>query len=87
LVELLADDDLLVSVSLRLLGDQHHMPSTETLTTFPVKVKIFEGPEGSLETASNPNFQSMTQADFIKIGFKSTAPGRVVDKNSATAFK
>lgn len=83
----MAHDNLLVSVSLRPLGDQHNMPSTETLTTFPVKVKIFEGAEGSLETAPNPGFKSMTHAEFMSGDFKSTPTGRVGDKNSETAFK
>ena len=86
-VELLVHDDLYVSVSLCPLGDQHDMSSKETLTTFPVKVKILEGASGPLETAPDPNFQSMTQAEFIKSGFKSTPTGRVGDKNSETAFK
>jgi hypothetical protein len=50
-------------------------------------VKIFEGAKGPLETAPDPEFKSMTQAEFIKSGFKSTPTGRVGDKNSETAFK
>jgi len=73
-VELLAHDDLYVSVSLCPLGDQHDMSSRETLTTFPVKVKIFEGADGPLETAPAPEF-------------KSTPHSRIGDKNSETAFK
>ncbi|CAB1079296.1 hypothetical protein D1AOALGA4SA_7010 [Olavius algarvensis Delta 1 endosymbiont] len=86
-VQLLVHDDLYVSVSLCPLGDQHDMSSKETLTTFPVKVKIFEGADGPLETAPDPQFKSMTQGEFIKNGFKSTPSGRVGDKNSETAFK
>ena len=86
-MQLLAHDDLYVSVSLCPLGDQHDMSSKETLTTFPVKVKILEGANGPLETAPDPKFKSMTQAEFIKSGFKQRPTGRVGDKNSETAFK
>ena len=86
-VQLLAHDDLYVSVSLCPLGDQHHMSSKDTLTLYPVKVKIFEGAEGPLETAPDPGFKSMTQEEFINSGFKSTPTGRLGDKNSETAFK
>ena len=86
-VELLAHDDLYVSVSLCPLGDQHDMASKETLTTFPVKVKIFEGADGPLETAPDPEFKSMTHEEFIKNGFKQTPSGRVGDKNSESGFE
>ena len=86
-VQLLAHEDLYVAVSLCPLGDQHNMSSKETLTTFPVKVKIFEGANGPLETAPDPKFNSMTQEEFIESGFKSTPSGHVGDKNSATAFR
>ncbi len=86
-VQLLAHDDLYVSVSLCPLGDQHHMSSKDTLTLYPVKVKIFEGADGPLETAPDPGFKSMTQEEFIDSGFKLTPTGRLGDKNSETAFK
>jgi uncharacterized protein YcgI (DUF1989 family) len=86
-VELLAHDDLYVSVSLCPLGDQHDMSSKQKLTTFPVKVKIFEGADGPLETAPDPEFKSMTHEEFIKSGFKQTPTGRVGDKNSESGFK
>lgn len=62
------------------------MSSRGTLTTFPVLVKIFEGAHGSLGTAPDPGFRSMTHADLIRSGFKSTPPGRVGDPESPTAF-
>lgn len=86
-VELLAHDDLYVAVSLCPLGDQHDMSSKETLTTFPVKVKILEGADGPLETAPDPKFKSMTMDELFESGFKSTPTGRVGDRNSETAFK
>lgn len=86
-VELLAHDDVLVAVSLCPLGDQHDISSRDTLTVYPVLVKIFEGEEGPLETAPDPEFKSMTADEFIDSGFKSTPSGRVGDKNSETAFK
>ena len=86
-VQLLAHDDLYVSVSLCPLGDQHSMSSKDTLTLYPVKVKIFEGADGPLETAPDPGFKSMTQEEFINSGCKSTPTGRLGDKNSETAFK
>lgn len=86
-VQLLVHDDLYVSVSLCPLGDQHNMISKEALTTFPVKVKIFEGADGPLETAPDPEFKSMTQEEFIKSGFKSIPTGRVGDKDSESGFK
>ena len=75
-VELLAHEDLYVAVSLCPLGDQHDMSSKETLTTFPVKVKIFEGAKGALETApvrladlrpdSAPRIHSgLTEFDYV----------------------
>ena len=86
-VELLAHDDVYAAVSLCPLGDQHDLTSKDTLTTYPVLVKIFEGEEGPLETAPNPEFKSMTADEFIDSGFKQTPTGRVGDKNSETAFK
>jgi uncharacterized protein YcgI (DUF1989 family) len=86
-VELLAHDDVYAAVSLCPLGDQHDLTSKDTLTTYPVLVKILEGAEGPLETAPNPEFESMTADEFIDSGFKSTPSGRVGDKNSETAFK
>jgi hypothetical protein len=86
-VELLAHDDVLVAVSLSPLGDQDDLSGEDKLTTFPVKVKIFEGADGPLETAPDPGFKSMTADEFIDSGFKSTPSGRVGDKNSETAFK
>lgn len=85
-VELLVHDDVLVSVSLCPLGDQHAMTSKDSLVTYPVLVKILEGADAPLETAPEPGFKSMTADEFIDSGFKSTPSGRVGDKNSETGF-
>lgn len=85
-VELLVHDDLYAAVSLCPSGDQHDMSSPETLTTFPVGVKIFEGADGPLATAPDPGFRSMTQAEFIRSGCRSTPSGRIGDRDAPTAF-
>lgn len=86
-VALLAHDDLVVAVSLCPSGDQHDMSSKDSLTTFPVLVKIFEGADGPLETARDPGFRSMTHAEFMRSGFRSTPSGHVGDRSSPTAFR
>jgi hypothetical protein len=57
------------------------MASKETLTTFPVKVKIYEGADAPLETAPDPEFKPMTLDEFFKSGFQQTPTGRVGDAN------
>lgn len=86
-VELLAHDDLFVAVSLCPSGDQYDMSSKDSLTTYPVAVKIYEGPDGSLETAADPGFRSMTHAEFIEAGCPSTPSGHVGGPDSPTAFR
>jgi uncharacterized protein YcgI (DUF1989 family) len=86
-VELLVHDDLCAAVSLCPSGDQHDMSGPETLTTFPVAVKILEGPDGPLETAPDPGFRSMTHAEFLESGCRSTPTGRIGGPDAPTAFR
>ena len=75
-VELLAHDDLLVAVSPCPMGDQTDLTSVEAYTSWPVRVAIYEGPDGPLETAPDPQRKTMNAVDFIKAG----RPGMVVGK-------
>ena len=85
-VELLAHDDVMVAVSLCPLGDQEDMSRKENLTVYPVKCKIFEGPDGPLETAPAPEWKSRGIDEYIASGFKTDPQGQIGDKNSPTGF-
>ena len=53
-VELLAYDDLLVTVSPCPTGDQEDLTGFDGFTCYPVKIAIYEGEDGPLETAPDP---------------------------------
>ena len=75
-VELLAHEDLLVSISPCPMGDQHELASYENMVCYPVRIAIYEGKDGPLETAPDPGRQTANAVDFIKAG----RPGMVVGK-------
>jgi uncharacterized protein YcgI (DUF1989 family) len=75
-VEFLAHDDLYAAISLCPLGDQTDMTAIENCTCWPVRIAIFEGEDGPLETAPDPQKKSANAVDFLKAG----RPGMVVGK-------
>jgi uncharacterized protein YcgI (DUF1989 family) len=79
-VELLAHEDLYVAISPCPLGDQHDMTSVENCTCYPVRIAIYEGEDGPLETALDPERQSMNAVDFVKAGRPGMVHGKVGKK-------
>ena len=79
-VELLAHEDLLVAISPCPLGDQEDMTAIENCTCYPVRIAIYEGEDGPLETAPDPGRQSMNAVDFIKAGRPGMVHGKVGSK-------
>ena len=77
-VELLAHQDLYVSVSMCPVGDQHDMSSYENFTCYPLKVQIYEGKDGPLETAPDPELKSTEAVDYIKAGRPGMVTGKTV---------
>jgi uncharacterized protein YcgI (DUF1989 family) len=75
-VELLAHDDLYVAVSPCPLGDQEDMTAIENCTNYPLRIAIYEGKDGPLETAPDPHRKTMNAVDFNLAG----RPGMVVGK-------
>jgi uncharacterized protein YcgI (DUF1989 family) len=76
-VELLAHDDLLVAISPCPMGDQMDLTSVEAYTSYPVRVAIYEGADGPLETAPDPQRKTMNAVDFIKAGRPGMVTGKV----------
>ena len=86
-VEHLVHDDLYVSVSLCPGGDfAYTSEGLEDLVSWPIKVKIFEGVDGPLRTAPDPEYKSMTPIDFIKAGYPDMGKGIVGNKKHKTYF-
>lgn len=79
-VELLAHEDLYVAISPCPLGDQHDMTAVENCTCYPVRIAIFEGEDGQLETAPDPQRKSMNAVDFVKAGRPGMVHGKVGKK-------
>jgi len=79
-VELLAHEDLLVSVSPCPMGDQCDLTGYENFTCYPVRVAIFEGEDGPLETAPDPERKTMNAVDFVKAGRPGMVTGKVGKK-------
>ena len=77
-VELLAHEDLFVSVSTCPSGDQHwdEAESPEDICNFPLDYAIYEGADGPLETAPDPKRKSEYALDYVLEG----RPGMVVGK-------
>ena len=82
-IELLAHEDLYAGVSPCPLGDQHNMEKYEDFTCYPVKIQIYEGADGPLETAPDPDLKSMNAIDYILKG----RPGMVTGKTRRTEVK
>lgn len=80
-VELLAHEDLLVAISPCPLGDQEDMTAMENCTCYPVRIAIFEGEDGPLETAPDPGRKSMNAVDFVKAGWPGMVTGKVGKKD------
>ncbi len=69
-VELLAHEDLYVSVSMCPSGDQHwdEAETVKELSNYPLTYKIYVGEEGPLETVPVPQLKSLEAIDYIKAG-------------------
>jgi uncharacterized protein YcgI (DUF1989 family) len=74
-VELLAHQDLHVAISLCPLGDQHDMSAIENCACYPVRIAIYEGEDGPLETAPDPQRKSTNVVDFVKAARPGCAAG------------
>ena len=77
-VELLAHQDLYVSVSTCPSGDQHwdEAETVKDISNYPIKYAIYEGADAPLETAPDPQQESEYALDFVLKG----RPGMVVGK-------
>jgi uncharacterized protein YcgI (DUF1989 family) len=79
-VELLAHDDLYVFISPCPLGDQNDTSTLEGCVNWPFKVAIYEGAEGPLETAPDPQHKTTDPYDFNKAGRPGMGIGKVGKK-------
>lgn len=75
-VELLAHDDVYVFLSPCPLGDQNDTSDLEKCVNWPFRVAIYEGEDGPLETAPDPDHKTMDPFEFNKAG----RPGMTVGK-------
>jgi len=75
-VELLAHEDLYAIVSPCPLGDQNDTSDYLNCINWPFKVAIYEGADGPLETAPDPQQKTTEPFDFIMAG----RPGMVTGK-------
>ena len=75
-VELLAHQDLYCAISLCPYGDQNRSDDYRKITSYPVRLAIYEGADAPLETAPDPQRKSMEVVDFIKKG----RPGMITGK-------
>ena len=81
-VELLAHQDLYGSVSLCPYGDQNRSDDFREFTSYPVRVAIYEGADGPLETAPDPQRKSMEVVDFVKAGRPGMITGKIGEPQS-----
>ena len=58
------------------MGDQHELANYEDMVCYPMRIAMYEGEDGPLETAPDPGRQTANAVDFIKAG----RPGMVVGK-------
>ena len=79
-VELLAHEDLWAMVSPCPLGDQNDTSTLEGCVNWPWRVAIYEGPDGPLETAPDPQHQTTEPFDFILAGRPGMGVGKVGTK-------
>ena len=80
-VELLAHEDLFVSVAPCPMGDQCDLTSYDNFTCYPVRLAIYEGEDVPLETAPDPQRKTKNAVDFNLAG----RPGMVTGKVGNTA--
>ena len=73
-VEVLAHEDLYVFVSPCPLGDQNDTSDLLKCVNWPFKVAIYEGADGPLETAPDPQLRTTEPFEYIKAG----KPGETV---------
>ena len=79
-VELLAHQDLYVAFSLCPVGDQADYSAYENFTNWPLKYQIYEGADGPLETAPDPQMKSTEAVDWIMTGRPGLITGKVGKK-------
>ena len=76
-VELLAHEDLYVFLSPCPLGDQNDTSSLEDCVNWPFRVAIYEGADGPLETAPDPQHKTTDPFVFNKAGRPGMGVGKV----------
>ena len=81
-VELLAHDDLYVSVSLCPVGDQNNWGKFDDFTCYPIRVAIYEGADGPLETAPDPQNKSEEAVNYVKAGRPGMTVGKIGESQS-----
>jgi uncharacterized protein YcgI (DUF1989 family) len=79
-VELLAHEDLWVMVSPCPLGDQNDTSDLSKCVNWPFRVAIYEGEDGPLETAPDPQHKTAEPFDFIVAGRPGMGVGKVGTK-------
>ena len=79
-VELLAHEDLYAAISPCPLGDQHTTADLRECVSHPLRIAIYEGAEGPLETAPDPQRKTMNAVDFVKAGRPGMVHGKVGEK-------
>ena len=79
-VELLAHEDLYVSVSTCPSGDQHwdDAETVRDLQNYPLDYAIYEGADGPLETAPDPKQKSDYALDYVLAGRPGMSVGKIV---------
>lgn len=80
-VELLAHQDLYGAVSLCPVGDQEDLTAYENFTCYPIRMAIYEGADGPLETAPDPELKSTEAVDYILAGRPGMVTGKIGTKN------
>jgi len=68
---------LLVAISPCPMGDQKDLTSIEAYTSWPVRVAIYEGEDGPLETAPDPQRKTMNVVDYVKAGRPGMVTGSI----------
>ena len=76
-IELLAHEDLYLFISPCPLGDQNDTSSMEGCINWPWRVAIYEGADGPLETAPDPQHKTTEPIEFIKAGRPNMVTGKV----------
>ena len=79
-VELLAHDDVWAIFSPCPLGDQNEQGDFTDFVNWPWRVAIYEGADGPLETAPDPQQKTMEPFEFIKAGRPGMVHGKVGKK-------